>query len=155
MNTQCPIPADFLAASDFSCSDLPPGCINLVEQQFAGANYGQQGFGPEFRTGLLAQVANANKALELFYDAAKADGHALTLDEINEIVDAFGPPEEPSANRWYAQPLIIATVREDIGRIYLKSLQRHGQMMGTSYAALVKSIEVAEEQEAEEVSFSI
>lgn len=144
-----------MAISNFSYSDLPQGCINLIEQQFAGANFGQLGFGPEFRTGLLSQIANANRALELFFDAAKGDGRVLTVDEINEIVDAFGPAEDPGANRWHVQPLIIATAREDIGRAYLKGLQRLGQMMGTDYAALVKSIEVVEDPTDEELSFAI
>jgi hypothetical protein len=143
---QGPAPGGDVATGDadeFDCTpptDIPEGWAELLEQQFAGKAYGLIGFGPEFKMALLVQIANANNALELEVDAAKAEGNVVSLEQINELIDTYSTFDCPSEVHSYVRPIIIAVAREDIGRAYLKALQRQGQMMGANYKSLAQTL---------------
>jgi hypothetical protein len=112
----------------------------LVEQQFVGKDFGISEFGAAFKVRLLEQLTFVNNALPAASVVAKADRSKLTLDQFNEIIDACDTSGTPEKTRPYMQQMIIVSAREDIARAYLKALQSTGQMLGTNYPALVKSV---------------
>ena len=121
-------------------SDIPEAWAAMIERQFVGKEFGTSGFGQDFQIALLVQVADANRALEQEADLAIAGRYCLTACAINDIIDSFNIIGTPSTTCCYVREMIIATAREDIGRSYLKALQARGQMLGTSYDLLVRSL---------------
>ncbi len=117
-------------------AEIPAELVRLLEYQFEGKTFGVNGFGPAFKQAILRQVAAVKNVLES--EAKEAGGNAtmFSVEQINSLIemcDCSGAPEKSSP---YVQPLLIAIVREDIGRAYLRGLQIRGQMLGTSYAML-------------------
>jgi hypothetical protein len=134
-------------------SEIPETWAAMIERQFAGKDYGTNNFGREFQQALLVQIANANRAIEQEAEAAQAGRYCLTADAFNDLIDAYDTLGSPCTTSSYVRPMIIATVREEIGRAYLKALQARGQMLGTSFDSLTRSlteVPVADSRPAEE-----
>ena len=121
-------------------STVPSSWIHLLDKQFAGKQYGVCGFGPQYKVGLLAQIVRAKIALELASDAASAESRRLTLEQWNEIIDSCDTSSSPLQARIYVQPVILATLREDVGRAMFKAMQARSQMLGVTFDSFVASL---------------